>query len=164
MNDRRRARATIKGTGEETEEIDNLMTGKHEVVHTFGWYIKKYMTDAKAKGATPIVCSLIPRNRWSPEGKVYRSSDDFAKWASEAAKAESAGFINLNEIIAKHYEARGQDKVTALYFGPNEWTHTNAAGATLNAYCVIEGLKELKDCSLGDYLLPIVEKIGNSRR
>ena len=46
LNDDRRARGTIKGAGDETEEIDNLLTGKHEVVHTYGWYIKKYITDA----------------------------------------------------------------------------------------------------------------------
>jgi rhamnogalacturonan acetylesterase len=36
--------------------------GKKETVCSFGWYIRKYIEDAKAKGATPIVCSLIPRN------------------------------------------------------------------------------------------------------
>jgi lysophospholipase L1-like esterase len=163
LNDRSRARATIKGTGDETEEIDNLLTGQHEIVHTYGWYIKKYITDAKAKGVTPIVCSLIPRNNWTADSKVIRSSDDYTKWAAEAAKAENTPFINLNEIIAAHYEARGRQIVTELYFGPNEHTHTNAAGATLNAYCVIKGLKELKDCSLCTYFLPIVEKIGQSR-
>jgi lysophospholipase L1-like esterase len=160
LNDNSRARGTIKGNGEETEEFDNLLTGKHEVVHTYGWYIRKYITDAKAKGATPVVCSLIPRNRWTDEGKVIRSSDDYAKWAAEAAAAESTFFIDLNEIIAGHYEKEGQEKITALYFGPNEHTHTNAAGATLNAYCVIEGLRKLRDCSLCNYFLPIVEKIG----
>ncbi len=155
LNDSRRARGTIKGAGEETEEIDNLLTGKHEVVHTYGWYIKKYITDAKAKGATPIVCSLIPRNRWTPDGKVIRSSNDYTKWAAEAAQAEGVPFINLNEIIAKHYEAQERERVTSLYFGPNEHTHTNAAGAMLNAKCVVEGLKELKECELPGYLLPV---------
>lgn len=163
LNDNSRARGTIKGNGEETEEIDNVMTGEREIVHTYGWYIRKYITDVRAKGATPVVCSLIPRNRWTDGGKVIRSSDDYAKWAAEAAAAESTFFINLNEIIAKHYEAHGQDKVTSLYFGPNERTHTNAAGATLNAYCVIEGLRKLKNCSLCDYFLPVVEKLGESR-
>ena len=155
LNDDRRARGTIKGAGDETEEIDNLLTGKHEVVHTYGWYIKKYITDAKAKGAASIVCSLIPRNRWSPDGNVLRSSDDYAKWAAEAAQAEGVPFINLNEIIAKHYEAQEREKVTSLYFGPKEHTHTNAAGAMLNAKCVIEGLKELRECELPGYLLPV---------
>ena len=36
VNDNFRARGTIKGTGEETEEIDNMLTNKHEIIHTFG--------------------------------------------------------------------------------------------------------------------------------
>jgi lysophospholipase L1-like esterase len=155
LNDNRRARGTIKGAGDETEKIDNLLTGKHEIVHTYGWYIKKYINDTKAKGASPTVCSLIPRNRWTPDGKVIRSSDDYAKWAAEAARAEGVPFINLNEIIATHYEEEGQERVTSLYFGPNEHTHTNAAGAMFNAKCVIEGLEELKECELTGYLLPM---------
>ena len=45
-----RARGTIKGTGEETKEIDNVITKKHEVVHTFGWYMRKMIADVQAKG------------------------------------------------------------------------------------------------------------------
>ena len=156
----KRARGTLKGTGNETDTVIMEATNRPEVVHTYGWYIRKYINDAKAKGATPVVCSLIPRNRWTDDGKVIRSSDDYAKWAAEAAEAENTFFINLNEIIAWRYEKQGREKVTALYFGPNEHTHTNAAGATFNAYCVIEGLRELNDCSLCDYFLPIVGKVG----
>jgi lysophospholipase L1-like esterase len=151
INDDRRARGTIKGNGNETEEIDNIMTGKHEVVHTYGWYMRKFITDTKAKDATPIVCSLIPRNNWK-DGKVLRASEDYGKWAAEAAKQENVSFIDLNELIAQHYEAQGQEKVTASYFDPREHTHTNAAGAQLNASLVIEGLKNIENCKLRDYL------------
>lgn len=151
VNDNRRARGTIKGNGDETEEIDNLLTGQHEIVHSYGWYIRKYITDAKAKGATPVVCSLIPRNRWQGD-KVNRSSEDYAKWAAQAAQAEGVDFIGLNDIIADRYEAVGRDKVTALYFPQRETTHTNAAGARFNANCVVEGLRALDDCDLVDYL------------
>ncbi len=151
VNDRRRARGTIKGNGDETEEIDNLLTGKHEIVYSYGWYLRKFITDAKAKGATPFVCSLIPRNRWQ-DGKVNRSTEDYAKWAAQAAQAEGVDFIGLNDLIADRYDQIGQDKVTALYFPQRETTHTNAAGARFNADCVVEGLKALDGCTLVGYL------------
>src|SRR5882672_6768656 len=37
INDASRARGSLSGTGEETQEIDNLLTNKHEVIHTYGW-------------------------------------------------------------------------------------------------------------------------------
>jgi lysophospholipase L1-like esterase len=151
VNDSQRARGTLKGVGEETQDVNNTLTGKHETVHTYGWYIRRYITDARAKGVTAIVCAPIPRNNWV-DGKVARASADYAKWAAEAAKAENAGFIDLNERIAQRYEEMGQAKVTALCFPPNERTHTGAVGAQLNATCVVEGLKALDNCPLVDYL------------
>jgi rhamnogalacturonan acetylesterase len=150
INDNSRARGTIKGTGEETEEIDNMLTGKHEIIHSFGWYMRKYAADTKEKGAIPIICSLIPRNIWE-NGKVVRSSDNYAKWAWESAESEKAYFIDLNEIIAKKYETLGEEKVKNEFF-VTDHTHTTKAGAILNAEAVAEGIKSLKGCKLKNYL------------
>jgi lysophospholipase L1-like esterase len=153
INDNFRARASLKGNGQESEEIDNMLTKQHEVVHTYGWYLRKYIADANAKGVkTCIVCSPIPRNRWS-EGKVGRNSN-YNQWAEEAAKQAGAQFINLNEIIARKYDDAGQEKVTATYFPEKEVIHTDWAGAVLNAECVIEGMKQLDRCPLAAFLLP----------
>ncbi len=151
VNDSSRARGTIRGTGNETEEIDNIITKKHEIVHSFGWYIRKYIDDSKVKGALPIVCSLIPRNNWE-KGKVVRSSEDYAKWAEESALKEKAFYINLNEIIAAKYEKMGEDAVKTKLF-LTDHTHTTEAGAIINAASVAEGIKALKGCRLKKYLV-----------
>ena len=150
LNDSSRARGSIRGTGNESEEIDNLLTKKHETVHTYGWYMRKYIEDTKAKGATPIVCSLIPRKIWK-DGRIQRNSGDYAGWAAETARAEQVPFIDLNEIIAARYDTMGPEKVDPL-FG-DEHTHTTRAGAELNAECVIAGLKALPGNPLGSYSL-----------
>ncbi len=144
INDNSRARGSIRGVGNETQEIDNLLTRKHETVHTFGWYMRKYIEDTKAKGATPIVLSLVPRKTWR-DGKIVRS-DNYRKWAAEVARGETAAFVDLYEIIARRYEELGSEKVNEL-FG-DDHTHTNRAGAEINAACVIAGLKGLSSCAL----------------
>jgi len=141
INDETRARGSLPGTGEETEEIDNLLTKKHEVVHTYGWYMRKLIADTKAKGAIPIVFSLTVRNIWK-EGHVERGSGKFGQWASEVAQSQNVQFIDLTRIIADRYEQLGQEKVQAL-FGPDH-THTSIAGAELNAELVVAGLKTLE--------------------
>ncbi|MDH7598784.1 MAG: GDSL-type esterase/lipase family protein [Sedimentisphaerales bacterium] len=151
VNDSFRARGSLKGVGDQTQEIDNMLTGQHEVVHTYGWYIRKYIKDTKAKGATPIVLSPIPRNIWA-DGKVVRASSDYGKWAAEAAAMEGALFVDLNEIIATRYEQEGQQKVSATYFTPIDHTHTSWAGAKVNAECVAAGLRQLDSCDLEGYL------------
>jgi len=149
-----RARASLKGNGDEAQDVEMKSTGKKETVHTYGWYLRRYISDAKAKGATPIVLSPIPRNIWK-DGKVARAGNDYGKWAAEAAKAEEVAFVNLNEIIAKHYEEAGQPKVAETYFTATDHTHTTPEGANLNAACVCEGIRSLKDCPLANYLVPI---------
>ncbi len=150
INDTSRARGSIRGIGDDTQEIDNDLTHKHEVVHTFGWYMRKYVTDAKSKGATPIVCSLVPRNMWK-DGKVIRSADSYQLWARQIADEQHVPFIDLNEMIAEKYEQMGTDKTTALF--PGDHTHTSPDGAKLNAQTVVEGIKGLKDCALASFLL-----------
>ncbi len=149
INDASRARGTLRGTGEETEEIENLLTAKHEVVHTYGWYLRKFIADARAKGATPLVCSLVPRKTWK-DGKIARSQDSYASWAEAVAKSEGVPFIDLNEMIARRYDELGSEKVNTLF--ADEHTHTSAAGAELNASVVVEGLKRLGENPLAAYL------------
>jgi lysophospholipase L1-like esterase len=82
LDDAFRARGSLPGTGEETRTIQNPQTGKPEVVHTFGWYLKQFITETRAKRATPILCPLVPRNHWK-DGKVNR--EHYAEWATEIA-------------------------------------------------------------------------------
>jgi rhamnogalacturonan acetylesterase len=153
VNDLARARGTLHGNGEETQEIDNLKTKQHEIVHTYGWYIRKFITDARTKGAVcEIVLSPDPKNSWK-DGKVVRSTT-FTEWDIAAAKQENAAFVDANELIAGKYEAAGQDTVTQTYFPEKETEHTDWAGAILNAGCIVSGIRGLEHCDLVNYLLP----------
>src|ERR1700756_5057506 len=49
LDDPARARGTLHGSGEETKEVDNPILKIHETVHTYGWYLRKYVADTKAK-------------------------------------------------------------------------------------------------------------------
>ncbi|KAF0096048.1 MAG: GDSL family lipase [Puniceicoccaceae bacterium 5H] len=150
LNDAERARGTIHGVGDETEEIDNMVTGKHEVVHTYGWYLRQFIEQAREKGATPIMCSLVPRKIWNDEGKIERSEDSYADWAEQVARDEDVPFVNLNDLIADRYDALGKKAVDPLFGDAH--THTSERGAILNAECVAEGLVELDDNPLAPYM------------
>lgn len=150
VNDTLRARGSIRGIGDETEEIDNLITHKHEIVHSYGWYMRKYIRDAKARGAIPIVCSLVARNVWK-NGKVVRSTDSYATWAAAVAKTEGAYYIDLNDLVASRYEQLGPDEVKSKLF-LEDHTHTTAEGAKINAALVAEGIRAQKKLALRKFL------------
>lgn len=149
VNDASRARGSLPGLGEETQEIDNLVTRQHEVVHTYGWYLRKMITDAQAKGVTPMVLSLTVRNIWK-DGKVERGSGHYGEWAGEIARSQHVLFIDVTRIIADRYEELGEAKVKEL-FGPDH-THTSPAGAELNAALILEALRAVKP-SMNSFLV-----------
>jgi lysophospholipase L1-like esterase len=123
------ARVSLPGVGNETQEG----------VHTFGWYLRQFVAETRARGATPVICSLVPRKIWK-DGKIARNSDDYGKWAADVARSENAPFIDLNETIAREYDRLGTEKVDALF--ADEHTHTNRAGAELNAAIIAAGLAQ----------------------
>jgi rhamnogalacturonan acetylesterase len=154
LDDTNRARGTIRGLGDETREIYNPITRRQEVVHTYGWYMRKYISDARAKGMTPIICTPIPH---CPK-KTVRVGDtedwDYVRFATAVAQVEHTPFINLNEIILSHYAGMTPEEIKEKYYTPADNTHTSLAGAELNARSVVEGLRALTNCPLRDYLLP----------
>ncbi|MES2329311.1 MAG: rhamnogalacturonan acetylesterase [Bacteroidota bacterium] len=141
-------RGVLRGIGEDSVML-TWADGTIETVHSYGWYIRKFVRDVKARGAYPIVLSLIPRNDWK-DGKVLRSVNSFGQYAAEVAKQEGAWFVDLNSITADKYDAMGTDKVKQFF--PQEHTHTNYDGAKINAASVIEGVQLLPDCGLNKYI------------
>ncbi|HYJ90187.1 MAG TPA: rhamnogalacturonan acetylesterase [Pyrinomonadaceae bacterium] len=142
-------RPSLHGEGDETVEVTK-QNGTKETVHTFGWYMRKYGNDAKAKGASVIFCSMVPHKDWD-NGKIVRNeSATFVKWTENAARASGAAFINLNEEIALKFEKLGTEKVESLF--ADKRTHSTPAGALLNAEAVIACLKTLKRPNLSRFL------------
>ena len=142
-------RVTLNGNGGETRETESPVTHIEETIHSYGWYLRQYVQETKAKGATPIVCSPVPRNTWI-DGKIKRGFDGYAAWAADASRQSGAQFIDLNALAANRYDALGREKA-ASYF--NDTQHTTKAGAQLNAAALVEGLKLLEDCPLANFLV-----------
>lgn len=57
------------------------------------------------------------------------------RWAQQVAELEHVGFLDLNEAIARRYDALGEAAVEPLFGDPH--THTSRAGAELNAEVVV---------------------------
>lgn len=150
-------RGVLRGTGEDSLQLI-WPDGSIEIVHSYGWYLRKFVREAKAKGAIPVICSMIPRNQWdysirgdtTSKRLVKRAGNDFGKWAKEVAAAEGVGFIDLNTITADKYDLWGPEQVKKYF--PGDHTHTNEEGARVNAASVAEGIRLLKDPVLQQYL------------
>jgi lysophospholipase L1-like esterase len=133
-----RARGTMPGVGDESQEIDNVLTGRHETVYSYGWYLRKMIADVRAKRATPILLTLTRTNTWEG-GRIACPSDTYRLWTSQIARREKVAFVDLSRIIADRYQREGADAVKAQFI--DDTVHTNLAGAEANARDVVSGLR-----------------------
>ena len=133
------------GLGDETEP-DTMPDGTKEAVHTFGWYKAKFVTDAKARGATAIICSPIPhKQRW----ETGRDFENLAAWDQQVAKNNGALYFDLTMVITDAYKIIGAETVATFF--ADKGTHTTDSGAQFNAAQVIAGLKSLPGNPLENY-------------
>jgi len=151
LNDTARSRGSIKGIGNDSLKMFNKFLQREEVVHSYGYYIKKFIQDTRSKGATPVLCSPVPMNHWSDNGKVIRNNNTYGLWLSQIAKQTNTAYIDLNQLIADKYDQQGKDSVTRKYFTTDN-VHTTADGAKLSAMCLAMKLKETKKLGLKKFL------------
>lgn len=149
-------RPSLPGLGEET--VDLTANGQPVTVHTYGWYMRKYIADAKAKGAQVVVLSVTVRDIWTnpnatfgtdldktaviatktdkynaADDKVERGLDDghghnYADEAREIAKAQSVPFVDLTNLNADQYEKIGREKAAEM-FKTQKVDHTHSNAA-----------------------------------
>ncbi len=148
-----RARAVLRGNGNNDTTVVMEADGREMKIQSFGWYMRKYAADVKAKNATPILLSHIPRNQWlnADSLNVRRNADSFGAWTRDAAAMPKVPYIDLNALIADKYDRLGKAVVPRFFHGDH--THTSKEGAILNALTLTEGIRELKNCKLKKYLL-----------
>lgn len=157
-----KARASIKGIGDETVQYPlpkPFTTGPlagqtSETIHTYGWYIRKYIADTRAKKATPILLTLTIRNIWinDADGNLHIERDmGFRDYEYQLASQEQVPIVDMATVEADRLDAVGSEK-TALLF-PIDHTHTSAEGAERNAESVVIALRNANS-PLTAYLKP----------
>jgi hypothetical protein len=91
----------------------------------------------------PVVLSPIPhKDRWQEGGDFT----EHAAWGREVAEREGALFVDLTMRVTERYKQLGAAAVEGLFSDAR--THTNDAGARLNAECVAEILRGLPQALL----------------
>jgi lysophospholipase L1-like esterase len=133
-----KARGELWGSGDESKVFKMEKDGKFQVVYTYGWYIRKFVLDCLEKGATPIILSHTPRNKWT-NGKIESNANSYGKWAKDIAIRTGVDFIDLNRISGEKLQELGEGN-TAPYF-KKDHTHASKLGARMNAQSIADGLR-----------------------
>ncbi len=157
-----KARSSVKGIGDETAEFPlpkpsttGPIAGQTtEIVHTYGWYLRKYIADTRAKRATPILLTVTIRNIWvnDADGNLHIERDmGYRDYEYQIGASENVSVVDMATVEADRLDALGPEK-TALLF-PIDHTHTSAEGAERNAESVVIALRNANS-PLAAYLKP----------
>jgi rhamnogalacturonan acetylesterase len=157
-----KARSSYKGLGDETVDYPlpkPFTTGPlagqtTETIHTYGWYIRKYIADTRAKHATPILMSVTIRNVWTPDAngtpRIERDMG-YDVEITQLAKDMNVLYADMATVEADRLEALGPERTATLF--PIDHTHTSAEGAERNAESVVIALRNAHS-PLTPYLKP----------
>jgi lysophospholipase L1-like esterase len=116
--------------------------------------LKKYVTDARAKGAIPVLATPIVRRRFDEKGKFYDTHGRYPEVVREVAKEMNAPLLDLHqrtkELVSTYGE--GRSKALFLHITPGEYkslpegekddTHLSAYGAFKVSDLVVEEMEK----------------------
>ena len=137
--DAKRARAVIPGVDPDTCYVGfNQRTQRQDTVYSYGTYLRKYISEIRAKGANPILMSLTPRDAYDNKGLTIRKPQ--TEWAAYVAAIEGVPFVDLSERSGQKLDSYSLWKKKYHFYGDK--IHTSKYGAEMNALSAAEGLWE----------------------
>jgi len=123
---------------------------------TYKQLLKKFIDQARAKGANPVVCSPIVRRHFDGFGNLKDTHGDYVKASREIASETGTPFIDLEAKTRKLVTESGPEKSKFIFLfckpgefltrpaGVQDSTHLSSEGAGKVAGLFVDGVKELK--------------------
>lgn len=163
-----RARSSYRPDGklevkEDSISIYNKVTRKQETVYTFGGYMRRFINEIRAKGATPILFTLTPRNDYEAGNpkRIQRKLSDFTPAIFAIGKETNTPVIDLNDISATKLEQYGPWKTNYHFY--LDKIHSSAYGARMNAASAAEGILASNDPQVAFLKLCLNDRVNPKR-
>ena len=121
---------------------------------TYRQYLERFITEARARKATPVLVTSMHRRRFDAEGRIVETFGDYPAAVREVARKHGIALIELHEMSRTLYESLGVQRSKRLFLhfaagslpGQGEPlvddTHFSAYGAYQIAKCVVKGIRD----------------------
>ena len=132
--------------------------------YNFSYNLKKFIDNARGKGATVIFCTPTQRRRFAEDKKtIVETHGDYPAAMEAVARRENVPVIDLHQMTREFFQTLGYEdsKRALVHYPANTYpgqtkpladnTHFNTYGAYEVAKMVVKGMKDLG--------LPIVQDI-----
>ena len=105
---------------------------------TYKTDLKRYISEARRRGAIPVLITSMNRRTFDSDGKIINSLGDYPAAVRQTASEENVALIDLNNMSKALYEALGPENSKKAFV---DNTHHNNYGSYELAKCVVEGIK-----------------------
>jgi lysophospholipase L1-like esterase len=131
--------------------------------------LRRYIADARAKGATPILVTPMNRRHFDDQGKIVQTLGEYPQAMRDVAAEQKVELIDLNAMSKILFEALGPEGTLHAFVHypadtfpdqPQELkddTHFNSYGAFELASAIVQNIKDQK-LPLSKYLRPDIPK------
>lgn len=82
---------------------------------TYPEYLKRYIDEIRAAGASPILLTSINRNSWKTPRALADTHGDYPDAVRRLAKAEKLPLIDMHRLTWRYFETLGQERTTRLF-------------------------------------------------
>ncbi|MBB3061176.1 rhamnogalacturonan acetylesterase [Microbulbifer rhizosphaerae] len=131
-------------------------TERYVTVEGYKQYLRLFIDQTRARGATPIILTPVARNYPWENGKLMNDHGEYDDAARKVAQQDGVEWIDLQERSKAFFSEKGQEYVSKTYFmnltagqfpaypdGQNDNTHFQPEGGVEVARLVYEGLKDI---------------------
>ncbi len=119
----------------------------YNVSGSYRYYLKMFIDETKAKGATPVLMTSVVRRIFDTNGVLTNSLGDYPDAVRELAAELGVTLIDMEQKSRKLVEGLGPEASKKLYMistGKDDNTHFVTAGATAMAEFAADGICETR--------------------
>jgi len=121
--------------------------------------LKRYVAEARKRGAWPVLVTPVSRRAFGPDGRVVNNLGDYPEAVRQVAREEQVPLIDLNALSKPFYEALGVEGSKKAFV---DNTHHNNYGSYELARCVVEGIRSA-NLDLAKFLDPTLPPFDPSK-
>lgn len=107
---------------------------------TYREYLRRYVDESRAAGATPVLVTPMVRRTFGPDGRLDDSLQRYADAMKEVAGEKHVALIDLHASSKRLVEQLGPEASMRMANNPTDRTHFNEQGARTMADLVLRDL------------------------
>ena len=150
---------------ESKEKVDRYTTPEQ-----YKENLAKFVNEARAKQATPILITPVSRRKFDKEGKALETHQEYTPLVKQVAAELKVPMIDLDEKSRALYQQMGEENSKLLFLqlqanehpnypdGKIDNTHFSELGARKIAQIVLQEIKNLNLTLANQVVKPIVKK------